>query len=219
MSIPPEKPASVLEESTLPLDGLSSPANTSSPAPAAFSSQHGVPSPTPPNNKRKPVDLSSADAEDDDHAAAGSLPPPKRARGRPKGSKKQVQAKPAAGAVDKKILRSKQPATSGKAVPRAHETPRKRGRPKGSGTVAKTNTAVAGKIEDNSEVEEKIASGVKGKTGLTNGKASETAGVKKRGRPMKSGIAMKSSTGSKVKEGRVEKTAEVKKRGRPKKET
>ncbi|KAL8913409.1 MAG: hypothetical protein Q9171_001788 [Xanthocarpia ochracea] len=177
MSDPPDK-------STLLLDGLSSPAKTSPPAHAASYSQREVLSPTPLNNKRKPTDPPSADAEDDDSAALDPLSPLKRARGRPKGSTKKVQAETEANTGRRTSLRGMQPPISEKAALTAHETPRKRGRPKGTTTGTKASKSDGVKKRGRPK---KTVIGMKSSAAAEaeEGMIEKTAGVRKRGRPKK----------------------------------
>ncbi|KAI4183562.1 MAG: hypothetical protein LQ346_006294 [Caloplaca aetnensis] len=146
MSVPPENSIHPVDESTLPpedsvFDTLSS-AGKASPTALPSTSEAPLPPTNMPTRKRKKTDLPSSNAERE------PLPPPKRARGRPKGSMKKLEeakpeeGKPQTGPVEKKALQPGQEAKTSKGTPLpANEAPRKRGRPKGNATQVKTNNS------------------------------------------------------------------------------
>ncbi|KAL8938555.1 MAG: hypothetical protein Q9216_003823 [Gyalolechia sp. 2 TL-2023] len=216
-----------LEQSLLPLDESTilrpnappSHAKTPSPEPAASSPQPEAPSPTP-TLKRKPASLPTADPENEESVADNPTHPSKRARGRPKGSTKALQAKKpeVAGPVEERLLRLREPTGKG-TLPSAKQASHKRGRPKKSEMGTKTPAAGARVQKATPKAVGKTASGVGGKTQKRNITAGETDGIKKRGRPKKSDVGMESNAARGAKKATTDKGAEVKKRGRPKKST
>ncbi|KAL9013710.1 MAG: hypothetical protein Q9173_001611 [Seirophora scorigena] len=213
-TLPLDQSTSLPEQSTLLVHASSSHAKAPSPGPAASPPQPKAQSPMP-TRKRKPVALPSADPGNEESATDNLLHPPKRGRGRPKGSTKASQAEKleAAGPIKKRVLRSQDKSTP----PYANKAPHKRGRPKKSETGNKTPTAGTSDQEAGSEAVDKTVSGVGVVTHEMNDTVGKTDGIKKRGRPKKSGVGMESNATGEAKKATINDTAEVKKRGRPKK--